>query len=337
MVKDANGVFDVQVSRRAAGVWQSVGFANDSSTTQVQRGDGDYCPNIVVLNDGTVMVAFVAFFNRVPGGSSGSHGHMVRSFNGSGWSDSRVIPVSLNTPRNLLALDAQGRPVLAWLRPETVSTSYRVALDRFENGAWQTIATGIGGSVGISDLRMAARPDGSVVLALRREQGFGGDVTVFQVSSAGTVTNLGTLAQTADTTQGLTPKAIAANGSDVVVSLVQTNSNGQATLSTLGFNATATSWALLGSSSDQAQGTREGALAFQGGSLVQVLGVPGTFSTGQARRWNGTAWSAFTNLAPVQNALMMLTVNQGSLFMAYQHLNPCCGPDGASVVKLNVP
>lgn len=337
MVKDASGVFDVQVSRRVGGAWQSLGFANDTSNTQVQRGDGNYCPNIVVRPDGTPMVAFAAYFNRTPGAITGSRGHVVRSFNGSGWSDSRVIQVALSGPRNLLALDAQGRPVLAWLRPDLATTSYRVALDRFEGGAWNTLAIDIGGSQNVSDLRMAARPDGSMVLALRRDAPLGSDVVAYQVSAAGTVDFLGTLAQTASTVQGLNVQAVAASAAEVVVSILQSDSSGQVPLKVLGFNATARTWALLGTASDQLLGVREGDLAFQGGSLVQVVGVPGTFSTGQARRWNGSAWSGFINLTPVQNGPTMLTVGQGSLYLAYQHFATCCGPDGATVVKLNLP
>ena len=102
------------------------------------------------------------------------------------------------------------------------------------------------------------------------------------------------------------------------------------------FNDTANLWELAGSDADQLTAVQNTALAFQGGTLVQV--PVGFFAnsvdvtTGQARRFNGTGWSAFTSLQPVSGRNVRAVVRQNALFIVY-------ATPGASVgvARLNVP
>ncbi len=102
------------------------------------------------------------------------------------------------------------------------------------------------------------------------------------------------------------------------------------------FNEAANRWELAGAEADQVPNGAHAALAFQGGTLVQLLSRVNSEAT-QARRFDGARWSAPTSLLPVVSKESRAVVRQDQLFMVYTHDTVCCGGSGAGVARLNVP
>ena len=137
---------------------------------------------------------------------------------------------------------------------------------------------------------------------------------------------------------GLGVLDVAANASEIVVAYGRFLGSQSQTTRVVRFNEAATRWELLGTEQDQLSPQRQTALAFQGGTLVQVASGVGQSGLGtEARRLNGASWSGLTPLQPVRSAVARAVVDRGVLFIVYTHLTDCCGPGGAGVARLNVP
>jgi len=99
---------------------------------------------------------------------------------------------------------------------------------------------------------------------------------------------------------------------------------------TVRFDTASNVWRLLGTDADLVVPSGPSALAFQGGTLVQVLSMD-VFAPALARRWNGSAWSAFTTLTGVNSIEARAVVHQDTLFLGFTQ------GGSAGVARLNVP
>lgn len=322
-----DGVADARVSRRVGGVWQSLGFANDLATTHLPNFT---CPTLGVTAAGEPFVAM-----STAAGRSGDtdRRQIVRRFNGSAWETVRDIASNTNgTAAISIVMDGANRPVIVWSRDNPATFARVLTAERFEGGVWQTLAADFGslGSLGaIGDFRLAVRPDNDVAVAIFSQTGpFSSAIHAVVIGNSG-ITSLGIIDGVGDTTRAVGVLDIAVDATETVVSYVLATSSTSQTR-TVRFDTASNAWRLLGTDADQVVSQRQAALAFQGGTLVQVL--PMNNQTSLARRWNGSAWSAFTTLKGVVSVEARLVVQQDSLFIGFTQ------PGGsAGVARLDVP
>lgn len=330
----STGATDARVSRRVGGVWQSLGNANDSGS---RINDGECATIAMAAGD----VPFVAFVSRQGRTGSGELRQLVRRLNGVNWETSREIVAGLT---NLIqvAADNAGRPVIVW-SGTVFGSDIRLNVERFNGTGWDVRASGFGslGGQGAGAYRFTVRPDNDVVIAGVSGIGAGGQaVLAFRVSDAGTFA-LADASRVIDQVgggQGVGVLDVAANASEIVVAYGRFLGSQSQTTRVVRFNEAATRWELLGTEQDQLSPQRQTALAFQGGTLVQVASGVGQSGLGtEARRLNGASWSGLTPLQPVRSAVARAVVDRGVLFIVYTHLTECCGPGGVGVARLNVP
>ena len=319
---------DAGVSRRIGGVWQSLGFANDPTSTHLQRFT---CPTLGVTAAGEPFVAMMAAAGR--SGDSGLT-QIVRRFNGSAWVTEREIVATSGNDRISLVMDGANRPVIVWSGAVS-GVGKRLNAERFEGGIWQTLATrfgSLGGDVG--DFRLAVRPDLTVALVTVSSTGpFGNAIHALTIGDGG-ILSLGDsvtrkIDEVGDSSRSLRVLDITANAGETVVSYALLGSSISQTR-TVRFDTASNVWRLLGTDADLVVPSGPSALAFQGGTLVQVLSMD-VFAPALARRWNGSAWSAFTTLTGVNSIEARAVVHQDTLFLGFTQ------GGSAGVARLNVP
>lgn len=325
---------DARVSRRVGGVWQSLGNANDSGS----RINDFECATIAMAAGD---VPFVAFVSRQGRTGSGELRQLVRRLNGVNWETSREI-LAGGTDLIQVAADPAGRPVIVW-SGTVFGSDIRLNVERFNGTGWDVRASGFGslGGQGAGAFRFTVRPDNDVVIAGVSGIGAGGQaVLAFRVSDAGTFA-LADASRVIDQVGGggvLGVLDVAANASEIVVAYGKFLGSQSNTTRVVRFNEAATRWDLVGREDEQLSPQRSTALAFQGGTLVQVASGIGQSGFGtEARRLNGASWSGLTPLQPVRSAVARTVVDRGVLFIVYTHLTECCGPGGVGVARLNVP
>ena len=326
------GANDARVSRRVGGVWQSLGNANDSGS-RIKEFE---CATIAMAAGDVPFVAFVSQQGRT---GSGELRQLVRRLNGVTWETSREIQAGF-TDLIQIAADNAGRPVIVW-SGVLFGSDIRLNVERFNGTVWEVRASGFGslGGQGAGRYRFTVRPDNEIIIA--GVSGFGvGDgqaVLAFRVNDSGTFA-LADASRVIDLVgggQGVDVLDVAANASEIVVAYGKfLGSQSSSTTRIVRFNEAATRWELLGTEQDQLSPRRQTALAFQGGTLVQVASFR---SATEARRFNGASWSGMTPLLPVRSAVARTVVDRGALFIIYTHLTECCGPGGVGVARLNVP
>jgi hypothetical protein len=282
-------------------------------------------------------VPFVAFNARVPRSGAGEVRQVVRRLNGATWQTVREIQATNFTDRIQVIADSAGRPVIVWsaIAP---GSDHRLNVERFNGTGWDLRASGFGsqGGQGVGDYRIAMRPDGELVIATVTGFGAGGNAIVaFRVNDNG-ASVLGDsttlrIDQTFDSNTGVAVLDVAASATETVVSYSKGGPNSFQARTSL-FNEAANRWDVVGSEADQVSRRTDLALAFQGGMLVQVASGVDSVAT-QARRWDGTRWSAFTSLQPVSSLLTRAAVRQDTLFIVYTER----GAPRAGVARLNVP
>jgi hypothetical protein len=325
----STGATDARVSRRVGGAWQSLGNANDSSS----RLQEFQCPTIAM---GAGDLPFVAFNSLQGRSGSGELRQVVRRLNGVTWETVREIQASNFTDRIQVVGDNAGRPVIVW-SGLILNGDHRLNVERFNGTDWTALASGFGslGGQGVGDYRIAVRPDNEVVIATLTGTGpFSSALMAIRVNDSGAVT-LGDgparlIDQVADTTQVVSVLDVAANGTETVVTYRKGGSSSSQTR-TARFDGTTNRWELAGSEADQVAQGPNAALAFQRGTLVQVISA-GNGSPTQGRRFDGTRWSAFTPLAPVESNEARAVVRQDTLFIVYRHPAQVAG-----VARLNLP
>ncbi len=335
VVDPSTGAFDARVSRRVANVWQSLGNANDSTISRLQEGQ---CPTIAIAAGD---VPFVAFNGQLGRTGPGEIRQMVRRLNGVTWETVREIQATNPTDRIQVAADSAGRPVIVWsaIAP---GSDHRLNVERFDGTSWILLAGGFGslGGQGVGDYRFTVRPDGEVVVATFSGIGAGGQAVVaFRVNDSGASALGDASTRIIDQTggsDGVTVLDVAADATQIVVAYGKFIGSQVRQTRIVRFNDLADRWDLVGSEADQLTAVQNTALAFQGGTLVQV--PVGFFAnavdvtTGQARRFNGTGWSAFTSLQPVSGRNVQAVVRQNALFIVYTTPNASAG-----VARVNVP
>lgn len=336
VVDASTGAFDARVSRRVGTVWQSLGTANDSSISRLQAGQ---CPTIAMAAGD---VPFVAFMLELGRSGSGEVRQVVRRLNGATWETVREFQASNRTDAIQVMADRVGRPLIVWTG-FVIGGDRRLNVERFNGTAWDTRASGFGslGGGGVGDFRIALRPDDELVIAVNASASAGGGqaVLVFRVNDNG-VFALGDAStrviEQAGGSDSLPVLDVAADATQIVLAYGRLFGSQVRQTRVVRFNDAANRWDLVGSEADQLTAVQNTALAFQGGTLVQVPvgffanGVD--FTTGQARRFTGTSWSAFTSLEPVAGRNVRAVVRQNVLFIVYGTPNA-----SAEVARLNLP
>lgn len=336
VVDASTGAFDARVSRRVGTIWQSLGNANDSSISRLQEGQ---CPTIAMAAGD---VPFVAFMLELGRSGSGEVRQVVRRLNGVTWETVREIQASNRSDAIQVIADRAGRPIIAWSGVVLVGDS-RLNVERFNGTAWDTRASGFGsvGGLGVGDFRITMRPDDELVIAVRASASAGGGsaVMAFRVNDSGAFALGDATTRIIDQTgngDGVVVLDVAADATQIVVAYGKFIGSQIRQTRVVRFNDAATRWDLVGSEADQLTAVQNTALAFQGGTLVQVpvgfFANSVDFTTGQARRFNGTNWSAFTSLQPVSGRNVRAVVRQNALFIVYGTPNA-----SAEVARLNVP
>jgi hypothetical protein len=337
VVLDAStGAFDARVSRRVGTVWQSLGNANDSSISGLQESQ---CPTIAMAAGD---VPFVAFNARVPRSTGGQVRQLVRRLNGATWETVREIQASNSVDLIQVIADSAGRPLIVW-SGFIFNGDSRLNVERFNGTDWDTRASGFGslGGGGVGDFRIALRPDDELVIAVRASASAGGGsaVLAFRVNDSGAFALGDATTRVIDQTgngDGVVVLDVAADATQIVLAYGKFIGSQFRQTRVVRFNDTAARWDLVGSEADQLTTVPNIALAFQGGTLVQVpvgfFANAVDFTTGQARRFNGGSWSAFTSLEPVSGRNVRAVVRQNALFIVYGTPNASAG-----LARVNVP
>ena len=329
-VADAStGATDARVSRRVGGAWQSLGNANDGGS----RLQDAQCPTIAMAAGDVPFVAFSSLQGR---SGAGEQRLVVRRLTGSTWETVREFQATNFTDRIQTVGDNAGRPVIVW-SGYIPGGDHKLNVERFNGTVWAPLASGFGslGGQGVGEYRITVRPNDEIVIASFTGTGpFSSALTAFRVNDSG-VASLGDattrlIDQVGDSSQVLRAHDVAASATEIAVTYTKAGSSSSQTR-TARFNVAANLWELVGSEADQlAQGPNT-ALAFQGGTLVQVVSAVNGSPT-QARRFDGTRWGAFTSLPTVESNEARALVRQDTLFIAYRHPAQIAG-----VARLNLP
>jgi hypothetical protein len=336
VVDASTGAFDARVSRRVGTIWQSLGNANDSSISRLKEGQ---CPTIAMAAGD---VPFVAFMLELGRSGSGEVRQVVRRLNGAAWETVREFQASNRVDAIQVIADRAGRPLIVW-SGFIFGGDSRLNVERFNGTAWETRASGFGslGGLGVGDFRITMRPDDELVIAVRASASAGGGsaVMAFRVNDSGAFALGDATTRIIDQTgngDGVVVLDVAADATQIVLAYGKFIGSQIRQTRVVRFNDTASRWELVGSEADQLTAVQNTALAFQGGTLVQVpvgfFANAVDFTTGQARRFNGTSWSALTSLQPVSGRNVRAVVRQNALFIVYGTPNA-----SAEVARLNVP
>ena len=330
----STGLMDVQVSRRVGGVWQSLGKVNDVATSSLQNFP---CVTIAMAAGD---VPYVAFNAMLPRTGSGQMHQLVRRLNGAAWETTRDILASNGNDLIQVVGDNAGRPVIVW--SGIVAGVTKLNVERFNGTDWEPRAAGFGslGGGGVGQFHVALRPNNDVVVANFTGTGPFSSALLATVVGGGGASTLGDattriIDQVGDTSQSVQILGVAADATEIAVTWRKASSGARLTR-TARFNVAGNRWDLAGSEADQMPNGPHAALAFQGGTLVQVLSRVNSEPT-QARRFDGTRWSAFTSLLPVQSTETRTVVREDQLFIVYTHDTICCSGSGAGVARLNLP
>jgi hypothetical protein len=224
-----------------------------------------------------------------------------------------------------------------------LGSDHRLNVERFNGTGWDLLAGSFGslGSGGVGDFRFTVRPDNEIVVATNAGIGAGGrTVLAFRVNDTGASAlgdaNTRAIDQTGGGNDGVFVLDVAADATQIVVAYGKFIGSQFRQTRVVRFNDAATRWDVVGSEADQLLAVPNTALSFQDGTLVQLS--VGFFAnsvqttTGEARRFNGSGWSASTSLPPVSGWDVRAVVRQNALFIVYTTPNFTAG-----VARLNVP
>lgn len=283
-------VFRLAVSKLQDGKWQQLGgeVADPATAYTGIR------PSLVVTPQGPLAV-WASNFKL-----------LARVFDGTTWQpvDTGGATVFGGTP--LLAdaaTDSLGRPVIAYVNGNAIQTL------RLEGGAFVPLGTPFPLSTG--GVKIALRPDDTLVALVTTVEGFGTSVSVLEQTAAGVWSTLGTpkFAAVGDTTQQIDLGDIDVTATDTIVSWNKGTCNDFPR-----FIAKAPAFESFGEAGAVGGGLSQ---LLDGDGLIQAL-HPNCASSAEhtLQRWTGTAWQPQVKI-PFSLSHAELSRNAGKIYLSY--------------------
>lgn len=179
----------------------------------------DACPGLVVDGDDTIYVVY----EQLTGPAYTAH---IRHFDGTTWVDDETIsPAAGHAVADIdVDLDASGDPVIGFLEPVAAIFGNGISIRRRVGGDF--VRTPIFDMYTASELRIAMRPDDTVVAAITHSAGFSTMVRVLELSPADVWTTHDAADLVGDTTQSLAMTGVDADATRTWVTWIHAQSSG---------------------------------------------------------------------------------------------------------------